>query len=1349
MRSWPNGIGGLYGVLATLVFWAGLFAPGLAQATTLGDISFVDSGASTCLSNAGFVATDDVNSITTLDCSQLNITSIDDFTQLPELTNLVLSGNAIGDASALANLPNLVSVDLSDNHLVTLPDLTGLAALTSLDVSNNAITTFTLIGSYIHTLIVSDQARPDLLGLTISPDVLDLDSGSTEASISVTTGYLASGSGTLSSPGGLHHVPFTLASNSALGTATVTLDPHVEKGTWYVSDLVINGYPYNSFALAQFGADTIDVQGTASVDTTPPTLNGFGLSPAWSVDISQQPSVLDLYVAAVDDISGTALACQSTVTLSRDGNSNTYCLPAGPTPAPGATAMEFKLPLLDANDVGHWQVDSLKFVDNTGNTRTYTYDDIVNAGMVPYLDVTGTPSITATIDAQWVDTSNFGDDSRRDPHLVFDMSQSGFVAFKVVGTATAPSLASDASTGDVRYDASGILVEYFDAGEHAVTVRQPNTASGNFSVQVYGPATNIALDTDGDGTPDAADDDIDGDGISNATETADSLDPYNFVDGVSDPDNDGVSTADEIAAGTDWTDRYSYPGRLRTSEITFADPQLQKCVLATGEEYIDHIVKLECGAYGIADLTGIDQLTFLTSLNLAENLFRYIDVLGNMTQLTSLDLSKDLVYSIAPIARLTNLTKLRLNGTRPNLRYIKDLTALTWLELASNKISLLDDLAGLTNLRLLDLTDNNIVDVSPLAGLTQLDSLYLRDNAINDVSPIAGLSKINSLDLSNNALTDISPIANITRIGTLAVSGNELTDLSSLATLPFIGQIVASDNHLTTLPPLEGIASYWRYADIDISNNAIDDLSGLASWPGYLVVKSDADRPKLLSASLTPSSADLGDAGTDIYLDLAFDQSVRYVSGRLVNASGKQKIAFSGYNPEHIDIHIPANAPKGTWHVDYIRVNNMPYNDFLLAARGAGPVSLTGPQPDDTRVPLITGLAVTGDPGLDVSNGTVTIQLTPTVIEDYSGTSSCYISLIQPSRRYRGANCFITDHVGTATLYVNGLADVGTWQVISIELADNVGNEATFSEAQLYQNGIQTRFEVTGTPLVAGQAQGQWVDTTNAPDSPLANPHFRFEVTSEGYVVIDVSGDLLQREMIVTSPDALTSSQFAYNHFNRYLYPGHYDIEIKHTVSTPESFTIKAYGAAVNSFLDTDDDGIADGLDSDIDGDGIPNAAEVQLGLDPLDFTDATADPDQDGYSTATEWSAGSDWQDQASVPSTTSFDIDGDGQVSALHDGMLVVRYLFGFTGQDLYSSANAAGRTRSDAEILDYLRGLGTEIDIDGDGNLTPLGDGLMILRSGFDYNGTDLTRGAPGPACTRCTAEAVQLYLQLHMH
>jgi len=64
---------------------------------------------------------------------------------------------------------------------------------------------------------------------------------------------------------------------------------------------------------------------------------------------------------------------------------------------------------------------------------------------------------------------------------------------------------------------------------------------------------------------------------------------------------------------------------------------------------------------------------------------------------------------------------------------------------------------------------------------------------------------------------------------------------------------------------------------------------------------------------------------------------------------------------------------------------------------------------------------------------------------------------------------------------------------------------------------------------------------------------------------------------------------------------------------------------AVSNSPDTDGDQIANFADPDDDGDGMPDAWEIQYGFNPLDPADAGLDADGDGYTNLAEYQASTD----------------------------------------------------------------------------------------------------------------------------
>jgi CSLREA domain-containing protein len=109
--------------------------------------------------------------------------------------------------------------------------------------------------------------------------------------------------------------------------------------------------------------------------------------------------------------------------------------------------------------------------------------------------------------------------------------------------------------------------------------------------------------------------------------------------------------------------------------------------------------------------------------------------------------------------------------------------------------------------------------------------------------------------------------------------------------------------------------------------------------------------------------------------------------------------------------------------------------------------------------------------------------------------------------------------------------------------------------------------------------------------------------------------------------------------------------------------------------------------------------------------------------------------------------DVDGDGKVTALSDGILILRYLFGFGGEVLTNGAAPIGSPRSTATgVIAYLQTIDDLLDIDGNGVTDALTDGVLILRYLFGITGAQLTSGALSPGAVRTTPAQIVAYLEL---
>ena len=157
-----------------------------------------------------------------------------------------------------------------------------------------------------------------------------------------------------------------------------------------------------------------------------------------------------------------------------------------------------------------------------------------------------------------------------------------------------------------------------------------------------------------------------------------------------------------------------------------------------------------------------------------------------------------------------------------------------------------------------------------------------------------------------------------------------------------------------------------------------------------------------------------------------------------------------------------------------------------------------------------------------------------------------------------------------------------------------------------------------------------------------------------------------------------------------------------------------------NEFEDTDGDGVGDVADPDDDGDGFSDAQELADGTNPKSRFSCALCP--------------------------FSFDVDESQAAQPLTDGLLVIRHLFGFSGDALTAGAVAglAGRAASE-DITVFLTDADAELDIDGNGKSEPLTDGLLLIRYLFGFSGEALISGAIGSGAERNTAAAVEAYIE----
>ena len=112
------------------------------------------------------------------------------------------------------------------------------------------------------------------------------------------------------------------------------------------------------------------------------------------------------------------------------------------------------------------------------------------------------------------------------------------------------------------------------------------------------------------------------------------------------------------------------------------------------------------------------------------------------------------------------------------------------------------------------------------------------------------------------------------------------------------------------------------------------------------------------------------------------------------------------------------------------------------------------------------------------------------------------------------------------------------------------------------------------------------------------------------------------------------------------------------------------------------------------------------------------------------------------------SWDFDGSGEADALTDGLIMLRYSFGLRGEPMAEGAMHPESVMSAEQVEQRMVSASKIADIDNDGQIDALTDGLLLLRHLFAVGDEGLTHGAVGSKASRKTGTAIRGHLKKYM-
>ncbi|MBR3254497.1 InlB B-repeat-containing protein [Candidatus Saccharibacteria bacterium] len=226
---------------------------------------------------------------------------------------------------------------------------------------------------------------------------------------------------------------------------------------------------------------------------------------------------------------------------------------------------------------------------------------------------------------------------------------------------------------------------------------------------------------------------------------------------------------------------------------------------------LQQITGLSCYGKSIANTTGIEKMTALTSLNLHNNQLTEIDVSHN-TSLTDLDLDYNKITTI-DVSNHPSLKEIDAEGSSLESINVSNTSTLESLTVGG-KILYSVNVSGCNNLKYLDVSyftqgssKNEMLTELDLSDNVNLETLIAHGNSLSDKDIVINNTKLKRLELGYESTTQGSGrgnnfseinLSNNTAIETLYLTYNQLSSID-LSHLTKLKTLHISGNHLTSI----------------------------------------------------------------------------------------------------------------------------------------------------------------------------------------------------------------------------------------------------------------------------------------------------------------------------------------------------------------------------------------------------------------------------------------------------------------------------------------------------------------------------------------------------------------------
>ena len=653
--------------------------------------------------NADDVTSAHLTAITYLDLGYKGITSLKsgDFSGLPSLTELHLSGNSISNISVLSGLTKLRELYLSDNSISNISALSGLTKLTKLYLSDNsisnvsalegltALTYLDLSGNPIsdydplRRLLAAIDEIEEHQGITLDINIPPVFTDGTR-----TTRYVA------------EYTP----SGQDIGDPVSATDANKDSLT---------------YSLEGTDADAFNIDSATGQLQTNAALR-YHTKSSYSVTVS----VDDGYEGGTDTIAVTIYVTDVNEASITPVNKRTQqvqdaILEEVPEADNADEVTVAHLAAITELDLAYEGIASLKSGDFSGLPSLTELD--LSGNSISNISVLSGLTKLTYLDLSWNSISNIWTLSGLTKLTYLDLSGNSITSVSALERLTTLTELNLSDNSIANYDPLRRLLTAIDGieGHQGLTLDiniPPVFTEGTRTTRSVAEYTPPSQDI---GDPVSATD-ADGEYLSYSLEGTDA-DSFSI--------NGSTGQLQTSAALNYQTKRsYSvtvsvddgYEGGTDTIAVTINVTNVNEALITPVNQRTQEVQD------AIVDkVSGVDNADDVTPAHLAA----IIDLRLRSKGITSL--------KAGDFSGLSNLAN---------------------LDLSDNSISNISVLSGLTKLTELNLSDNSISNISVLSGLTKLTTLYLERNVISSVSVLERLTKLTNLYLESNPISDYAPL---------------------------------------------------------------------------------------------------------------------------------------------------------------------------------------------------------------------------------------------------------------------------------------------------------------------------------------------------------------------------------------------------------------------------------------------------------------------------------------------------------------------------------------------------------------------------------------------------------------